>query len=93
MVTFYHRFLPAAASIMEPLYELLSSKSKELSWNEAASIAFESVKEALANATMCQLGSRFPGLNWICGADWMTVPDSTPLAFMMIILAVLLANL
>lgn len=39
MVTFYHRFLPAAASIMEPLYE-------------AASIAFESIKKALANATM-----------------------------------------
>lgn len=52
MVTFYYRFLPAAASIMEHLYELLSCKSKELSWNETASIAFESIKEALANATM-----------------------------------------
>ncbi|KAK3894910.1 hypothetical protein Pcinc_001358 [Petrolisthes cinctipes] len=35
----------------------------------------------------CQPGSRFPGLNRVCGADWMTVPDSTPLAFLMIILA------
>ncbi|KAK3885210.1 hypothetical protein Pcinc_010554 [Petrolisthes cinctipes] len=27
----------------------------------------------------CQPGSRFPGLNRICGADWMTVPDDREL--------------
>ena len=47
MLTFYHRFVPAAASIMEPLFKLLAGQSKELSWDDAVSVAF-----ALAKATL-----------------------------------------
>ena len=52
MITFYHRFVPAAASILEPLFKLLAGENKELSWDSAASFAFENAKEALAKATM-----------------------------------------
>ena len=52
MITFYHRFVPAAAGIMAPLFKLLASDSKELSWDSAASFAFVNAKEALARATM-----------------------------------------
>ena len=37
---------------MESLFKLLAGKSKELSWNDAASVAFENIKEALAKATL-----------------------------------------
>ena len=50
MITFYHRFVPAAASILEPLFKLLAGENKELSWDSAASFAFENAKEALAKA-------------------------------------------
>ena len=52
MVNFYHRFVPAAASIMQPLYSALVGKPKELQWDEAMTSAFNSTKEALSNATM-----------------------------------------
>lgn len=52
MVNFYHRFVPAAASIMQPLYSALVGKPKELQWDGAMILAFNSTKEALSNATM-----------------------------------------
>ena len=49
MVNFYHRFVPAAASIM---YKALVGKPKDLQWDEAMIAAFSRTKEALSNATM-----------------------------------------
>ena len=34
MVNFYHRFVPAAASIMQPLFQALVGKPKKLEWDE-----------------------------------------------------------
>ena len=52
MVNFYHRFVPAAASIMQPLYKALVGKSKVLQRNDQMISAFNLTKEALASATM-----------------------------------------
>ena len=55
LVNFYHRFLPHCAQLMQPLHALLSKgkpKSQSINWTEAALTAFNSTKEALANASM-----------------------------------------
>lgn len=52
MVNFYHRFVPGAATIMQPLYNALVGKPKELQWDDTMIAAFNRTKEALANATM-----------------------------------------
>lgn len=55
LVNFYHRFLPHAAELMQPLHDLLSkhkSTSTVLEWSEEAMTAFNATKEALANATL-----------------------------------------
>jgi len=58
MVNFYHRFLPLAAELMQPLYRALSGKKAgkkakvPLFWNEAMVSAFDQTKDALAQATM-----------------------------------------
>uniref|UniRef100_A0A5S6QIV2 RNA-directed DNA polymerase n=1 Tax=Trichuris muris TaxID=70415 RepID=A0A5S6QIV2_TRIMR len=52
MANFYHRFVPSAAKIMQPLYKALVDSPKELVWNETTAAAFANTKEALAKATM-----------------------------------------
>ena len=54
MVNFYHRFIPSAAKVMQPLYQAVAGKSKQknLTWSEDMIRAFTDTKEALANATM-----------------------------------------
>lgn len=52
MVNYYHRFLPHAAEIMRPLYEMMSKKTKLVEWTEERSAAFVKAKDALARATM-----------------------------------------
>lgn len=52
MVNFYHRFMPNASRIMQPLFKALANKPKELIWDDEASAAFSNAKEALAKATM-----------------------------------------
>ena len=55
MVNFYHRFVPAAAQLMQPLYKALAGQTKKsapLQWTDTLQHAFESTKEALAQATM-----------------------------------------
>ena len=55
MVNFYHRFLPHCAELMRPLHNLLTPskfKSQALKWNDTALAAFNSTKEALANASL-----------------------------------------
>ena len=54
MVNFYHRFLPHAAQLMQPLYEALKGKAARhaVIWTEERNRAFEDAKAALAKATM-----------------------------------------
>ncbi len=52
MVTFYRRFLPAAAQIMSPLFEALKGKPKTLIWSDTMAQAFRATKKALADATL-----------------------------------------
>ena len=55
MVNFYHHFLPRCAELMQPLHNLLTplkSKSQTLKWNDTALAAFNSTKDALANASL-----------------------------------------
>ena len=57
MVTFYHRFIPAASRHLQPLHKLLTLKStsrqdKALQWTDAPLQAFQNCKEALATAAL-----------------------------------------
>lgn len=56
MVNFYHRFIPAAAKHMQPLYQIFSKKSKNSSqtiqWTDLLLQAFNNTKYALADATL-----------------------------------------
>lgn len=54
MANFYHRFIPAAAKLMRPLYKALSGKSKKqhIEWSEEMKTAFDGTKRALTKATM-----------------------------------------
>ena len=54
LVNFYHWFIPHCAEMLYPLHCLLTSKAKpqELSWNEYAIKAFQTVKQPPAHATL-----------------------------------------
>jgi hypothetical protein len=54
MVNFYHRFIPRAARVMQPMYDLLKGKPARKAVVECveAKAAFTSTKAALASATM-----------------------------------------
>ena len=52
MVNFYHRFIPRAAHIMQPLYGMLAGKPKSLVWTAEASLAFDTAKQALADSAL-----------------------------------------
>jgi hypothetical protein len=51
MMNYYHRFVPNAAAILTPLYDVISNKSRTLRWGQPQDKAFEAAKRALANAT------------------------------------------
>jgi len=51
MMNYYHRFVPNAAAILTPLYDVISSKSRTLRWGQPQDKAFEAAKRALADAT------------------------------------------
>ena len=55
LVNFYHRFVPSCAQTLQPLHDLLKTAPKgtaPLTWTEATTAAFQSIKDALANATL-----------------------------------------
>ena len=55
LVNLYHRFIPHAATILQPLNHLLSTpkdKASKLTWTADATTAFTTIKEALAKATL-----------------------------------------
>ncbi|KII61927.1 Transposon Ty3-G Gag-Pol polyprotein [Thelohanellus kitauei] len=52
MINHYHRFIPAVANLMKPLYCALKNKSKLVVWSDEMDVAFQKVKEALAKATL-----------------------------------------
>ena len=52
MVNFYHRFIPHAAAILQPLFGTTAGKVKLLYWTPDMLTAFEQAKATLAKATM-----------------------------------------
>ena len=54
MLNYYHRFIPNASTVLQPLYSLSQTKpaNKELPWNEAAKRAFQKIKDLLSQVTM-----------------------------------------
>jgi hypothetical protein len=54
MINYYHRFIPGASVVMQPLYSAMKGRSSGSSprWTPAASTAFEDSKTRLANAAM-----------------------------------------
>ena len=52
MVNYYRRFVRSAAHHMCHLFEALAGKPKKLVWNEKLQYSFDSIKQALANATL-----------------------------------------
>ena len=54
MVNFYHRFIPAAATFMAPIYQAIANTNKILEWTHELQLAFEQAKRALASATLLQ---------------------------------------
>ena len=52
IVTFYHRFVPAAARFMQPLFRVLANKPIESLLENETTTAFDNATEALAKATM-----------------------------------------
>jgi hypothetical protein len=66
MVNYYHRFIPRAARVMQPMYDLLKGKPARnavVDWTAEAKAAFTSTKAALASATMLvhpRVGAELP---------------------------------
>ena len=55
LVKFYHRFVPNCALILQPLHDLLKGALKGntlLTWTDAATKAFHTIKDALTDATL-----------------------------------------
>jgi hypothetical protein len=55
MVNYYHCFIPRAARVMQPMYDLLKGKPAQnavMDWTAESRAAFTSTKAALASATM-----------------------------------------
>lgn len=57
MVNFYHRFYPKMAERLSPLYEILKTDSKSITWTEAASKAFQQLKDDLHTHIVLQFPS------------------------------------
>ena len=54
-MNFYHLFVPHAAEILRPLYQATTgskTQQKTIEWSEDHSMAFETAKNAIAQATM-----------------------------------------
>ena len=52
MINYYRRFIKSAAHHLFHLFEALGTKPKRLNWSVEMQASFDSIKEALANATM-----------------------------------------
>lgn len=55
LVNFYRRFIPACAAILQPINQLLAGskrKNEQLTWTEAATEEFTTIKQALSKATL-----------------------------------------
>jgi hypothetical protein len=52
LVNFYRRFLLAVVRVLLPLTDSLKKSSKEWTWSDNMSVAFQEIKELLARATL-----------------------------------------
>ena len=55
MINFYHRFIPASARIMAPIYQALKGKPSKFQWTEELHLAFINAKQALVHSTLLHL--------------------------------------
>ena len=73
MINFYHRFIPNCAKLQKTLTKLLSGHAKKskktLTWNDTAQNAFDTLKEALANATLLAHPNHSAKLSLVCDAS------------------------
>ena len=76
MVNFYRSYIPKAASILQPLYDLLKGKpslKKTLQWDQPHQAAFDKSKEALSRATLLTHPSPTAELNMTVDASDVAV--------------------
>ena len=52
MINFHHRFIPASARIMAPIYQALKGKPSKFQWTEELHLAFTNAKQALVHSTL-----------------------------------------
>ena len=52
MLNYYHRFIPKAANILSPLYDVIAGNTKTLEWGAEQDQAFHAAKNALAAAAI-----------------------------------------
>ena len=52
IVNFYHRFVPAAAAVLHPLFGATTGKATTITWSPTLDTAFERAKALLVSATM-----------------------------------------
>ena len=52
LINFYNHFFPAAAQVMQPLYQALAGKPRTLILSAEIALAFQGAKQALAQATL-----------------------------------------
>ena len=52
MINFYHRFIPASARIMAPIYQVLKKKTSKFQWNDELHLAFNNAKQGLVHSTL-----------------------------------------
>ena len=52
MINFYHRFIPASARIMAPIYQALKGKPSKFQWNDELHLASNNAKQALVHSTL-----------------------------------------
>ena len=54
LINFYHRFIPHCAEILQPLNAMLAgaTPNHQLNWTEETTVAFDKIKDALAQATL-----------------------------------------
>lgn len=72
MINYYHRFIPQASQIMQPLYQAIKN-TKNIEWTKEMTSSFEKTKEALAHATMLTYPKMNTPIALTCDASGIAV--------------------
>ena len=73
MINFYHRFIPASARIMAPIYQALKGKPSKFQWTEELHLAFTNAKQALVHSTLLHHPQKHAPLALIVDASSIAV--------------------